>query len=56
MTLTNARLEELLEIAKIAAEEAAAHLLTGFRAPFEVENKGRRTDLVTRFDLSLIHI
>ena len=50
MTLTNARLEELLEIAKIAAEEAAAHLLTGFRAPFEVENKGRRTALVTRFD------
>jgi len=50
MTLTNARLEELLDIAKIAAEEAAAHLLTGFRAPFEVETKGRRTDLVTRFD------
>lgn len=50
MKLTNERIEELLVVAKAAAEEAAAHLLTGFRAPFEVENKGRRTDLVTRFD------
>ncbi len=48
--LTDARLLELLEIARDAAHEAAAHLLTGFRAPLEVEHKGRRSDLVTRFD------
>jgi myo-inositol-1(or 4)-monophosphatase len=48
--LTNATLLELLEAAKEAADEAAAHLLTGFRAPLEVEHKARRSDLVTRFD------
>ncbi len=48
--LTNAALLELLEVAKEAAAEASAHLLTGFRAPLEVETKARRTDLVTRFD------
>jgi myo-inositol-1(or 4)-monophosphatase len=50
MTLSNERLVELLGIATEAANEAAAHLLSGFRAPLEVEHKARRTDLVTRFD------
>jgi myo-inositol-1(or 4)-monophosphatase len=50
MTLSNSRLVELLGVATEAANEAAAHLLSGFRAPLEVEHKGRRTDLVTRFD------
>lgn len=49
-TLSDAAVLELLEVAKEAAGEAAAHLLTGFRAPLEVEHKARRTDLVTRFD------
>ncbi len=48
--MNNARLEELLDVAKAAAEEAAAHIFAGFRVPLEVENKGRRTDLVTKFD------
>ena len=49
-TFTNARLEELLGVCVLAAEEAAAHILKGFRAPLEVEHKSRRSDLVTRFD------
>ena len=48
--LTDGTLLELLEVAKEAAGEAAAHLLTGFRAPLDVEHKARRSDLVTRFD------
>jgi len=49
-TFSPARLEELLSACALAAEEAAAHVLRGFRAPLEVEHKGRRSDLVTRFD------
>lgn len=49
-TFSAARLEELLGVCTLAAEEAAAHILKGFRAPLEVEHKGRRSDLVTRFD------
>lgn len=50
MTLSDDRLLELCDVARVAANEAAAHALLGFRAPLDVEHKGRRTDLVTRFD------
>lgn len=49
-TLDEADLLELFEVARLAALEAAALVLEGFCSPLIVEHKGRRTDLVTRFD------